>query len=359
MKIPAEASRSEASSDASQPLAVMAAEVLGPSAVELARAELRRHLAAWVKHEPGARRGSDPEELHQLRVTARRIEATLGVFKHQLPPRVVHARKATKGVVRALGAVRDFDVQLSELEQYCAELPAVERAAAAPLQRRLEAERARTRIRMLGVLDSEATRHWLETLNEAGADPNAADGQQAVSVLPERIRTRFRKLRKEVRKLDARSEMHEYHSVRRRAKQLRYAIESGAGLFAKPADEMLKQLRRLQDQLGAHQDADMAKNRLAALAMEDLQLPPQTLFLMGRLAEHHVGETREARKTLARAWRKVNGKRWRALRSRMQELSDTAALVQLAAGPQPPPAEPPADDDVLRPLAPSPGALSH
>src|SRR5580700_1417410 len=88
------------------------------SAQQVALAQLRRHLTAWIRHEPGARLGSDPEELHQLRVAARRIEATLGLFKHQLPPRLVHARQGAKGVLRALGTVRDLDVQLAELRQY-------------------------------------------------------------------------------------------------------------------------------------------------------------------------------------------------------------------------------------------------
>jgi hypothetical protein len=119
--------------------------------------------------------------------------------------------------------------------------------------------------------------------------------------------------------------MEDYHAVRRRAKQLRYAIESGAGMFGKPADEALKALRRLQDKLGAHQDAYIARNRLAALAADSANgLPPATLFLMGRLAEHHASTTAEARKTLTRAWRRVRGKRWRALRTKLGELSDTA-----------------------------------
>src|SRR2546430_7601288 len=47
-------------------------------------------------------------------------------------------------------------------------------------------------------------------------------------------------------------------------------------------------------------------------------LPAATLFLMGRLAEHHAGTTAQARKTLTRSWRKVRGKRWRALRARLE-----------------------------------------
>ena len=271
----------------------------GPSAQQLALTQLRQHLTDWMRHEPGARAGSDPEELHQLRVAVRRIEATLGLFRHQLPSGLVNARKTAKGVLRALGAARDFDVQLTELRQYCKRLPALERSAAAPLEARLEAERARARTLMLGMLDSEATRHWLEVLNLASADLSAASAPQApraATVMPERVRARFRKLRKAVRQLDTHSSMDAYHLVRRRAKQLRYSIECGAGLFGKPAESMLRALRRLQDGLGAQQDAHMTKSRLAVLAAEARPLPPETLFLMGRLAEHHLAATREVRK---------------------------------------------------------------
>lgn len=330
----------------------------GVSAQQLALTQLRGHLTDWMRHEPGARRGAEPEELHQLRVSVRRIEATLGLFRHQLPSRLVNARKSAKGVLRGLGAVRDLDVQLAELRTYCAKLPAGERAAAAPLEARLEAERATARARMLGMLDSEATRRWLETLNLATADLSTAaspEAPRAATVMPERVRARFRKLKKAVRSLDKQSSMEAYHRVRRRAKQLRYAIECGGELFGKSADGMLRSLRRLQDGLGAQQDAHMGKLRLASLAADGVPLPPETLFLMGRLAEHHLDETRKAHKTLARTWRRVRGRRWKGLRARMQELSDSASKAGPETAspdlPEPPPAE--------EALAPASGALRH
>jgi len=300
---------------------------LTTSARAVAIAELRRLLAAWRRHEPGARLGNDPEELHQLRVTARRIDATLGLFKRQLPASLVRARKATKAVLRSLGAARDLDVQLSELTHYCAHLPDEERAAAEPLRALLESERARARARMVRSLDAEPTHRWLETLAQAtNAEHDGANGaDRAMVVMPERVQRRFRKLRKSVRKLRPKSSMEDYHLVRRRAKQLRYATECGAVMFGKPADDMLRALRRLQDKLGAHQDACMAQQRLATIAADPVSgLPPTTLFLMGRLAEHYAGVTGETRRTLTRSWRKVRGKRWRTLRARLGELHDSA-----------------------------------
>ena len=335
MKLPSNAPQPEPSDADSADLtpAVAAALVhdgdafdLTTSARAVATAELRRLLAAWRVHEPGARLGEDPEELHQLRVAVRRIDATLGLFRQQLPPALVRARKSTKAVLRSLGAARDVDVQLSELRRYCAHLPEEERAAAEPLRALLERERERSRARMLRSLDAEPTRRWLETLSQATAERDGANGADpAMVVMPERVRRRFRKLRKSVRKLRPKSSMEDYHLVRRRAKQLRYATECGAPMFGKPADEMLRALRRLQDKLGAHQDAGMAQSRLAAIAADPAAgLPPTTLFLMGRLAEHYAQVTGETRQTLTRSWRKVRGKRWKTLRTRLGELRESA-----------------------------------
>jgi CHAD domain-containing protein len=321
------------------------------SARAMAFAELRRLLAAWRRHEPGARLGEDPEALHQLRVTARRIDATLGLFKRQLPAALVRARKPTKAILRSLGAARDLDVQLSELAHYCAHLPEAERAAAEPLRARLERERVRARSRMVRSLDAEPTRRWLETLAQAtNAEHGGANGaDRAMVVMPERVQRRFRKLRKSVRKLRPKSSMEDYHLVRRRAKQLRYATECGAVMFGKPADDMLKALRRMQDKLGAHQDACMAQNRLAAIAADPASaLPPTTLFLMGRLAEHYAQVTGETRSTLARSWRKVRGKRWKALRARLGALHHSAETAS-----DTPPATAPAVSADLTPSEPT------
>jgi hypothetical protein len=76
----------------------------------------------------------------------------------------------------------------------------------------------------------------------------------------------------------------------------------------------------------------MAQNRLAALAADSASgLPPATLFFMGRLAEHNLRVTQQARETLLRSWRKVRGRRWKALRARLAELRDSAAGANGAA----------------------------
>jgi CHAD domain-containing protein len=293
---------------------------------EVALAALRRYLSEWLTHEPGARLGDDPEELHALRVTARRIDATLNLYAPYLPATLVRTRGTLKKLLGILGAARDFDVQLGELARFCLELPEPERAAIEPLKGYLESERARARARMLRSLDSVATRRWIEKLTLAVVQPSSAPAPgkeaMAVAVAPQLIRDRFRKLRKAFRALTADASMEDYHAVRSRAKKLRYAIESVAVMYGKPADEMLRALRRLQDRLGAQQDAYVAKNRLVTLAAEPPEvLPSQRLFLMGRLAERHSIAAAYARKHIGKAWRKLRGRRWKALRLKLEEMS--------------------------------------
>jgi CHAD domain-containing protein len=350
----------DAKAAAVPPPAAHAVQDDGLAASELAIAELQRLLGLWLAHEPGARLGDDPEELHQLRVTARRIDATLGLFKRQLPPTLVRARRATKVVLRTLGTARDLDVQLNVLQRYCARLPEKERTAAEPLREHLEAERERARRRMLRGLDSEPTRRWLQTLTAAGEEPaEQLRADSAATVLAARVGRRFRKLRKSVERLRPRSSMDDYHGVRRRAKQLRYAIECASVMLGKPADDMLKALRRLQDKLGAQQDAYMAQQRLTALAGEPAgALPPATLFFMGRLAEHHAVVTLQTRGTLTRSWRKVRGRRWKTLRARLGQLH--AGAVAPSATIEPAPSAPLAAEIAAgRPPEPELRALKH
>jgi CHAD domain-containing protein len=312
----------------------------GASAGAIARGELRSQLAAWAQREPGARLGTNPDELHQLRVAARRIDAILSLFKQQLPEQLVRRRRKSKSLLRALGAARDYDVQLAELERYCTKLSAAERTAAAPLYERLESDRAQARGRMLRALDSEATREWLKALSASVDEPDRTSATEpGATVMPQRVSKRFRKLRKAVRGIGAKSAPEEFHAVRRRAKRLRYALEPGASLFGKPAEELLKALRQMQDRLGEHQDAQAAKQRLESISADTrTSLPAETLFLMGRMAEHQLRLTEGARKTLARSWKKVGGKRWKALRARMDELSSEA---ERATAPAPVAAEHP------------------
>jgi CHAD domain-containing protein len=295
---------------------------------EVALANLRRYLSAWDLHEPGARLGDDPEELHDLRVAGRRLDAILRQFGTYLPAALVRIRPTLKKVLRTLGEARDLDVALLELDAFNRELSEADQATLEPLKQHLRSERTRARTRMLSLLDSSAVQKDLDKLRLALAQPSdapEAPGAPAVQVASELIRTRYKKVRKGANRLTPESAMESYHAVRGSVKKLRYVLESVAVIFGKPANGMVRSLRRWQEKLGTQQDANVAGQRLQALAaMAPKGLPPETLFLMGRLAAHYADRASKARKRHPRAYRKVRG-RWKALKSKLAEVTPPQA----------------------------------
>jgi triphosphatase len=291
---------------------------------EVAMANLRRHLTAWHLHEPGARFGDDPNELHDLRVAGRRMDAIVRQFRSSLPAAFLRIRPALKKVLHVLGDARDLDVALSELETFSRELLESDLESAEPLKRYLEFQRGRARARMLSVLDSVSVQRSLQKLTSLLAPPAAASQQSSESALhaaPPLIRRRYRKVCKGADQLTPDSSIEAYHKVRGHVKKLRYALEAVAVIYGRPADEMLRTLHRWQETLGVQQDAGVASRRLKALAGAPPKgIPPATLFLMGRLAEHYAGDAARARRQYAKGYRKVRGK-WKKLRMKFEEPS--------------------------------------
>jgi triphosphatase len=296
---------------------------------EVALVNLRRYMAAWLLHEPGARLGEDPEDLHDLRVAGRRLDAVLRQFQAFLPPEFLKVRATLKSVLTALGHVRDLDVALSELRDFSRELPKADRIGVEPLKEHLMLERGRARAQMLSVLDSIwVQKHLQELIVQLGGTdtvPETSAADLALHASPGLVRDRFRKLRKRADLLRADSSTEEYHEVRGQVKKLRYVLEAVAALYGKPAADMLRALRRWQENLGVQQDAAVATRRLNALAgAKPKGIPAETLFLMGRLAERHLATAVQARKRCATGYRKVRQK-WKKLRMRFEKSTADAA----------------------------------
>jgi CHAD domain-containing protein len=186
---------------------------------------------------------------------------------------------------------------------------------------------------MLSVLDSIWAQKNLQELTVLLDTPGAAleaSADLALQASPKLIRRRFRKLRKRADHLSADSSTDEYHEVRGQVKKLRYALEAVAALYGKPADDMIRALRRWQENLGLQQDAAVAMHRLNALAGAKLgSMPAETFFLMGRLAERHLGAARQARKRYATGYRRVRQK-WKKLRTKFDRSTTTAAPTPAA-----------------------------
>jgi triphosphatase len=307
------------------------AETFGPTAIDpeatigaVARAVLRRHFAAMLAHEPGTRLGDDIEELHDMRVATRRLRAALSLFADALPANAANLREELGWVAGALGAVRDLDVQLEQLDEWLTALPEADRDPLDALRGLLEEQRAAARTEMLEALDSRRYQKLVDRFGRmlrSGRAPRTGPAAVPARVAaPELIESRFRRFRKVGKRIEPHSPPSEYHRLRIRAKRLRYALEFLAELYPAHTRPMIKRLVALQDLLGLHQDGDVAIARLREIVAERGEaLPPATVFAMGEIAERYRRKGAELRAQFPSAFARVKGKRWKALRREIEE----------------------------------------
>jgi CHAD domain-containing protein len=274
--------------------------------------------------EPGARLGDDIEELHDMRVATRRLRAGLSLFAEALPATAQSLREELGWLGRVLGAVRDLDVQVEQLDAWLAEVPETDRDALEALRALLRHQRAQARTAMLEALDSRRYQLLLDRLRRmlVRRRPPRTDAAAtlALAVAPELIERHFRRLRKAARRIARDSSASDYHRVRIRAKRLRYALEFLADLYPEGTRPLLRRLVALQDILGQHQDADVTITRLRTLADEHgADLGPTTIFSMGEIAGRYREEMTALQDRFPPAYERITGKPWKQLRALLEQ----------------------------------------
>jgi CHAD domain-containing protein len=289
---------------------------------------LRRYLAALLEKEAEVRGGS-VAALHEMRVAARHLDVLLRMFRGFGPGWAVGSRARVRGLIKALGAVRDCDVQLVFLDSTLESLNTPEGAAFAPMRERLVAQQQTARGRLLQWLDSPGMQAWLHEWREnlRHATPGSTRAQHAITavVARDRIRDAFRALRKRARRLDADSPADEFHEVRIRAKRLRYTLDAFAGLYGEVAGSFSQALARMQTVLGEYHDASVREQRFTALVENGPRLPSSTSFALGRLVERDVRAIEHCREQFPKAWRRVRKRRWRELNAEMKRVAQEFA----------------------------------
>ena len=292
------------------------------SAGEFAFRIIRAQFGIFLAHEPGTRIGEDPEELHDMRVAARRIRAAIKIFEGTLPVRARGYRDTFKWVAGALGEVRDLDVQLGRLEAWISDAAPEDEEPLEALRAVLEEQRAKARKAMLRTLDSRRYARFVASFGsflEKGPSRRAAGARQPImEAAPGLVRKPYRKVRKLGDPLTEESSGEEYHELRKKGKRLRYTLEFLSGVYGDAPKDMIGALKNLQDVLGDHQDAEVAASYLRELGVargRGRRLPPETIFVMGGISHRYEVQTRGLRAHYPKAYRRTVGKRWKKLRS--------------------------------------------
>ncbi|MFI5384616.1 MAG: CHAD domain-containing protein [Fimbriimonadales bacterium] len=225
-----------------RPIGDLAYELLG---------EFRRQFESYRDSAYG---GEDPEAIHQMRVNGRRLRACMRAFKPVLAQPVLELDSELQWIAVSLGEVRDVDVQLESMPDLAEALRDIRLARLVQMRHDLDSRRC------LNL--AEALRCRIEV---AAHDDPALASAPALAVAPDVVGRAYRAVRRIASEIDPSSDADAIHTLRKRAKRLRYTVDCFAGLYGKPGKRFVAGLKDLQDLLGAHQDAIVAQNFCAEL----------------------------------------------------------------------------------------------
>jgi CHAD domain-containing protein len=214
----------------------------------------------------------DPEPLHQMRVSLRRLRTCLNQFAPALRlPGAVCDRRIGR-TVRRLGMARDLDVLRERLEgDLMVDLPEAERRAMKPVLKQLGRERAHAYEQLVSALRSGGYLKLLAKLQGWLRDPEFTP----LGLLPVRawslewqapmVAGLFQHPGWFI--VDRGGDMELVHDLRKRLKTARYALENLGAVTGSRCRHWVGELRELQDLLGSLNDLEVLEKAI------DDQLP--------------------------------------------------------------------------------------
>jgi CHAD domain-containing protein len=295
-------------------------------------ASLRRTFSEFLQREAATKLGEEPEQLHQMRVAARRFRAAIKLFKPAIAPEMMALGDEVRWIGRILGEERDIDVQREWLNSVLEQSGEDDAAAMQPLLHQLDRRASHSHSDVVEAFNS-ARFHAL-TVAMTRALQRGFDGSEE-SELPlqvfaaQALRKRHRSLRKHARRLRRDSPDIELHALRVRAKRLRYALECFHPLLGASITPMIKETTALQDLLGEHQDCVVFSQKVqASFLPNSTLLPPVSLVRLGELVQQRKERMLEIRAAWRKRYKRVK-KRWPLVKKALKASLREGALAHL------------------------------
>ena len=275
-----------------------------PAAVHLAAA-LGDFIAAMRQNLPGLLDDVDSEFLHDFRVAVRRTRATLKLGRPCLPEVM---RRRWEPAFKLLGdmttPVRDLDVYELDLPHKAGWLLSADPTDLEPLARHLGHRRAAERRvlvhRLTSVSFGRLVTKWENELTELANTPHAANQEHlSTGLLADHTISRaYQRVERDGAAISDESPAEDLHKLRKRCKELRYALEVFAPVVALgPRKRAVADLKGLQDVLGRFQDSEVQSHALRGFA-EEMMADGTTagaMLAIGELIGHLDAEQDKAR----------------------------------------------------------------
>jgi CHAD domain-containing protein len=149
----------------------------------------------------------------------------------------------------------------------------------------------------------------LDALIAFAAEPPVTTNKSAAKVLPDLGHRAWRKVNRRMRSVKPdvlQAEDDALHSVRKAAKQARYAGEAMVVVYGNAAENFAAAMESMQELLGEHQDSTVARGLLRRLGAGN-----RNGFTFGILYGHEEARARAVRTELPGTWERASSKKLR------------------------------------------------
>jgi CHAD domain-containing protein len=290
--------------------------VADDSMPEAAAKVLRFHFGRMQRREAGTRDGSDAQDLHDMRVSTRRMRAAWRVFDGAFKAgKTRKIRRHLETIADKLGVVRDLDVLIEGLEAYGAGLDEDQRPGLAALNTLWRRQRGNARTQLISELDSPSYAAFVKEMEDFLEDGANSAAAVASPTSPNRVRDRAASkiwaAYESVRAYELIlpwADVETLHELRIATKWLRYALEFFGETLGPDFPRLLERVVTLQEHLGQLHDADvaakLARDLLVARAGDLSSVESEAI---GSYLHSRERELERRRRGLGPIWRAVNG----------------------------------------------------
>jgi CHAD domain-containing protein len=295
----------------------------GETVAAAARQALAFGAEALLWHQ-GAAESGDEEPLHQLRVAARRLRASIELFASAIyASQLKLYRRDLPWVGAQAGAVRECDVTAALIGARAAKIDPDLKDAIAPMVEALGDRRKSEHAKLYALLASKRYRGLIAKLSQPAIKKIGAD-RILGPVAAQLIRPATHSAARLGRKLHEDAPAIVFHKLRVRIKRLRYELEMVASLGARRHKKALARLEALQELLGLFHDTSVASAWLMSYA-ETSAAPPRTVLAAGAMIQSLDSRERKLRRRCTKAWRRFE--RSDAIRDALAEIRRAGRLA--------------------------------
>lgn len=287
------------------------------SMTEAGRKILLSDFIRMLQNETGSRSGEDIENVHQMRVATRRMRSAFRLLEGYLSAHSGNPyRRTLRKIADKLGAVRDLDVMISEMQAYQKTLGEADQPLLEAIIEHLDSQRSSAREALNDFLDSKAYRGFIKAYSAyltTPTKPQPIDGAvpfQVRHLLPDLIYRHVSAVRAYdavVANAIADMDIDTLHQLRIEFKRLRYAVHFFEDVMGSGAANFIKDLKAIQDHLGRINDLRVASSSLYAL-LDEAWLNEEQAAVVRAYADSLMDELPALVEAFGEVWERFNTK---------------------------------------------------